>query len=197
MSRIHSLPVEQWDPEFRDAVKYADTTELQQRAMEIHAHAPHMAKAMFTWTGIAKAGQQLSSRLIELVRLRIAFHNQCRTCMAMRSQSAVDDGLTEGMVCSLEKPYEAPDLTAQEKAALAYADKFTTNHFAIDNDTFDDLRKVFTEAEIVELANWCAFYVGFGRLMAVYDMVEVLPEAFQSAEKVTPWTHEGVVVPGY
>ena len=31
--------------------------------------------------------------------------------MAIRYQSAVDDGLTETMVCSLEKPQDAPDLT--------------------------------------------------------------------------------------
>jgi alkylhydroperoxidase family enzyme len=53
----------------------------------------------------------VSPRLMELVPLRIAFHNQCPGCMSIRYQSAIDDGLTEDMVCSLERPAEAPDLT--------------------------------------------------------------------------------------
>ena len=53
----------------------------------------------------------LPDRLVELVRLRVAFWNQCRSCMAVRYEEGVDDGLTEELVCSLERPYEAPDLS--------------------------------------------------------------------------------------
>jgi len=132
------------------------------------------------------------------VRIRVAFHNQCRTCMAVRYQSAVDDGLTEDMVCSLEKPMEAPDLTAREKAALAYADLFATNHLAIDDEMFDTLHKYYTEAEIVELMLFVSFFVGFGRFGAVINVVEELPKGFQDkSKKVAPWqVRESVVVRG-
>ena len=63
--------------------------------MEVMAHAPHMVKALGAFSCTAQQGRKLPRRLVELVRLRIAFHNQCRSCMAMRYQSAVDDGLTE------------------------------------------------------------------------------------------------------
>jgi hypothetical protein len=56
--------------------------------------------------------------------------------MAVRYNSALEDGLTEDLVCSLEKPMEAPDLTDAEKAAIHYADLAASNHLAISEETF-------------------------------------------------------------
>jgi AhpD family alkylhydroperoxidase len=63
----------------------------------------------------------LPPRLVELVRLRIAFHNQCRSCMSVRYQSAIDDGLTEDAVCSLERPADAPDLSYADDRATPWS----------------------------------------------------------------------------
>jgi alkylhydroperoxidase family enzyme len=109
----------------------------------------------------------------------------------------VDDGLTEGMVCSLEKPYEAPDLSAAEKAAISYADLSANDHFSINDETFADLRQHYTEAEIVELGMFIAYFIGYGRLGAAWDMTEELPESFQDkSAKATPWGREAIQVRG-
>lgn len=195
MSRIQRLPLEKWDPELRAAAQ--DAKPFQLNGMEVMAHAPHMVKALGAFSRTAQQGRKLPRRLVELVRLRIAFHNQCRSCMAMRYQSAVDDGLTEGMVCSLERPMEATDLNEREKAALAYADAFATNHLAIDDDTYANLRRYFAESELVELGMSMAFFLGMGRLAATWDMVEELPKSFQDkSRKAAPWTDGAVVVRG-
>src|ERR1700722_14657181 len=104
MTRLSELPMEQWDPELRKAFDDAgiDPAEKQYKASAVLAHAPHMAKANMAFMGAAYQGNKLSRRLLELVRLRLAFHNQCRSCMAMRFQAAVDDGLSEDLVASLE-----------------------------------------------------------------------------------------------
>ena len=138
----------------------------------------------------------MSERLIELVRLRVAFHNQCRSCMAIRYRDAVQDGVTEDLVCSLEKPMEASDLTAAEKAALEYADRFANDHLSIDEKVYDGLRAHFDEGQIVELGARVALYVGFGRLAATWDMTEELPEAFRekASDRVAPWSAAPVVV---
>jgi AhpD family alkylhydroperoxidase len=130
----------------------------------------------------------LPPRLIELMRLRIAFHNQCRSCMAIRYSAGVEDGVTEDLVCELSSPEEATDLTAQERSALRYADLLATNHMGITDATFDDLREHFSEPEIVELCAHAAFCVGFGRMSMSWDMVDELPERFHDREKeITPW----------
>jgi len=158
------------------------------------AHAPVLMKGLHDFADLLGEHGTLPGRLVELVRLRIAFHNQCRSCMAMRYQSGLDDGLTEDAVCSLEKPEQAPDLSEAEKAALAYADISATNHFAITAQTFEDLRKHFTEPQIVELGLWIGYFIGFGRLVASWDMVEELPDASEDDGKAAPWNVATFVV---
>jgi alkylhydroperoxidase family enzyme len=188
MTRISELPLDQWDPELRALSRADSAPEMVLQRMSITAHAPHMAKAVIAFKTEAAKGRLLAPRLIELVRLRVAFHNQCRTCMAVRYQSAYDDGLTDDLVCSLEKPVDAPGLTEGEKAALAYVDMFATNHLAIDDAMFDRLRGHFSEAEIVELCLTVSHFIAFGRFVAVMGQVEGLPEGFHDKSIATaPW----------
>jgi AhpD family alkylhydroperoxidase len=157
---------------------------------------PKVAEALGALTAALKSGT-LPPRLLELVRLRIAFHNQCRSCMSVRYQSAVDDGLTEEAVCSLERPAEAADLSDAERAALKFADLFATNHLAIDESSYDELRRYLTEDELVELGMHCAVSLGVGRLTATWDVTDDVPEAFRSGDdRVTPWASTGVIASG-
>jgi AhpD family alkylhydroperoxidase len=159
------------------------------------AHAPVLMTALHHFADTLTERGSLPGRLVELLRLRIAFHNQCRSCMAMRYQTGIDDGVTEDLVCSLEQPAEAPDLTAAEKAALAYADISATNHFAISDETFAELRRFFSEPEIVELGLWVGYFIGFGRMVAAWDMSEELPATFKDkSAKATPWAGESFVL---
>jgi alkylhydroperoxidase family enzyme len=189
MSRLQFAPPEQYEPLFGVD---ADTPG------KVHSNAPGLARLFLELSaGIREEHRTLSGRLIELVRLRIAFHNQCRSCMAIRYSTGLDDGLTEDLVCSLERPQEAEDLTAAERAALAYADLMATNHLGADDAMFDRLRQYFTEPQIVELGYNCALYVGFGRMAATWDMHEDLPERFQERSElpITPWG-EGELIRG-
>jgi AhpD family alkylhydroperoxidase len=196
MSRITPLPFNEWDEDLKAVFRGGNPSEYNLSTTGVMARAPKLLKAMFTFQGALKANRTLPARLCELVRLRIAFHNQCRSCMAVRYQSAVDAGVTEGLVCSLEKPQEAANLTAPEKAALAYADLAATDHFSIDDSTFDMLRAHFSESQIIELGMFVATCIGFGRLGASLNMVDALPETYKVGDEVAPWTHEPMVVPG-
>lgn len=153
------------------------------------AYQPEIAAAAAALGRAISAHGTLPPRLVELVRLRIAFHNQCRTCMAIRYSSALEDGLTEDAVCSLERPAEAGDLTAAERAAIHFGELFATNHLAIDDAVYEGLRAHFTDAQLVELGYFCALCVGFGRLNATWDVDEYLPPGLErnGAEAVTPW----------
>lgn len=197
MTRLSKIPVENWDPELRAMTQADSATPLEQGMTRVLAHSPAVAKAVIAFGGALFQSTGLPRRLIELVRLRVAFHNQCRSCMAVRYQSAIDDGVTESLVCSLEKPFEAPDLTDAEKAAVAYADISSTDHFSINDQTYADLRQYFSEAEIVELGAFIAYFIGFGRFAASMDMIEELPRGFQEKKgKAAPWSQEAILVRG-
>jgi AhpD family alkylhydroperoxidase len=195
MSRIEKLPPEQWDPRIVAAVKPEEATDLEQGLMRFFAHCPEQALGLIGFGGALKTNRTLPDRLVELVRLRIAFFNQCRSCMAIRYKDALADGLDERLVCSLEKPSEAEDFTDAEKVAIHYGELFATDHLSIDEGTHEQLRRYFSEAQIVELGMTVAFFVGFGRLAATWSMLEELPTAFQDTDKIIgPWGQDAIHV---
>src|ERR1051325_7425251 len=136
MARISKVAFEAWPTAMRDAMGEQRPSEVELGVLRIMAHRPELALGLMQFNGALRAHRTLPERLMELVRLRIAFHNQCRSCMAIRYASAVDDGLDEGAVCSLERPYEASDLSDADNAALAYGERMATNHLSIDDATY-------------------------------------------------------------
>jgi AhpD family alkylhydroperoxidase len=179
MARIHPAPPEEYAP------LYGDDAHVR---LQIYAHRPPIAAKIIELGETLRTERLLPDRLIELVRLRVAFWNQCRSCMAVRYEEGIADGVTEQLVCSLEQPDQADDLTEAECAAIAYADLMATNHNAIGDDTFENLREHFTEPEIVELCMNVAWFVGFGRMAAAFHLVDDLPERFRrDGERITPW----------
>jgi AhpD family alkylhydroperoxidase len=199
MERISKLDPSDWDPRLGQRLKPEEHTPLEQGLMRYFAHRPELALGLASFSGSLRRDRRLDPRLVELVRLRIAFHNQCRSCMAIRYTDAIDAGLTEETVCSLATPYEAPGLTDAERVAIRFGELFATNHLAIDDDLFERLHDHFDDGEIIELALNCALFVGVGRIGALLHMVEELPEAFQHGPiapgALTPWDNDAIVIP--
>lgn len=178
MARIEPAPADVYGPLFGEDAPFR---------VQIYAQRPEIAQAFLAFGRALREERLLPDRLIELVRLRVAFWNQCRSCMAVRYAEGLEDGLTEALVCSLERPEEAPDLTDAERAAIAYADLAATDHHAISDETFDRLREDFTEPEIMELLFNVALFVGFGRMGAALHMVDDLPDRYRADDRVAPW----------
>lgn len=179
MSRIPPAAPEVFAPLF------GDQAPLRQ---QIYAQADHLAADYLAWMVALRTNSILPGRLVELVRLRVAFHNQCRSCMAIRYSTGLDDGITDGLVCSLEKPQEGDDLTEAEKAALAYADLSATDHLQIDDGTFARLREHFSNAEVMDLCFQVATFVGYGRMGSALAMIDDLPDGYQDpAAVLAPW----------
>ncbi|QIG44627.1 carboxymuconolactone decarboxylase family protein [Nocardioides anomalus] len=165
---------------------FGDQAPLRQ---QVYANAPAIAGPYLQFMKALRDNSVLARRLVELVRLRISFHNQCRSCMAIRYADGIDDGLTEDLVCSLEKPQEADDLTPAERAALAFADKMATDHLQVDDQTFRDLAAHFTDQERMDLCFQVATFVGYGRLGSALAMTDDLPQEYADPDAVlAPWT---------
>lgn len=184
MARLDPAPREQYEPMFGADASLRTT---------IYAHRPEIAEKFIELGQRLREACTLPPRLVELVRLRIAFHNQCRSCMAVRYSHGLEDGLTEDLVCSLEKPDEAPDLTDAERAAIAYADLMATDHLRVSDETFAQLKLHFSQAEVMELCYHVAYFVGFGRMAMSLDMVDDLADEYRTEGPMVPWGHESVI----
>lgn len=195
MATVDPIEGKDWPEELIKMIDPEQMTELEQGLTRYWAHRPDLVKGLAAFSGSLKTNRLLPEKLVELIRLRIAFFNQCRSCMAIRYTDALNDGLTEELVCSLEKPEASEDFTEAEKAAIRYGELMAADHLAIDDDIYDELRKHYSQAEIVELGMTAAFFVGFGRLAATYHMVAELPQAFQAADgEISPWHNDAITV---
>ena len=197
MSRISFVPVDEWPEALKTFVAADSATDLELGITRMLAHAPELAMGPLNFGAAMVTHRTLPERLIELLRLRVAFHNQCRSCMAIRYRAATDD-VSEADVCSLEQPQQSESLDEREKLAVELGDRFACNHLSIDEAFFAELRALYSEAEIMELLMHCALYVGVGRLAAVLDMTEDLPTGFDlpfgQHNNVTPTSGDPVVV---
>lgn len=182
--RVSHAPTENYEPIFGPDA---------QAHFRILSQSPPIALAVREYMRAMYMDNELPARLIELIRIRVAFHVQCRTCMATRNP---ESGVNENLVCELAQPDTADDLTDAEKVALHYADLLATDHMAITDATYDELRKHFEEPRIVELGALICAIVGTGRMLSSWDITVNLPANFQTEQgKVhTPWGTDEVIV---
>jgi AhpD family alkylhydroperoxidase len=179
MSRVPPVSRELYEPLF------GESAPLRQ---QVYAQAPGIAGPYLQFMKALRENGTLPRRLVELVRLRVSFHNQCRTCMSIRYADGLEAGIDEGLVCSLERPEEAADLTDAEKAALAFADRMATDHLSVSDETFERLYAHFDDQEVMELCFQVATFVGYGRMGAVLAMTDDLPTEYADPDAVlAPW----------
>lgn len=88
---------------------------------------------------------------------------------------------------------DADDPTEPEKAALALADLFATDHLRVDDALFARLREHFDEHELMELCLQVATFAGYGRMGAGLAMTDDLPEEYADPHAVlAPWVQTPV-----
>lgn len=74
-------------------------------------------------------------------------------------------GLTDGEFDALQGDYHASALfNEREKAALAWSEAMTLNTAKRDNAAWDGMRRLFSDAEIVEISLACALFNMINRL---------------------------------
>lgn len=90
--------------------------------------------------------------LLELVRFRASLLNGCAFCLDMHAKDARAGGEDESRLYLLGAWREAPCFTDRERAALALTDAMTTLAGGdVDDDTFAEAARQFTESEIAGL----------------------------------------------
>lgn len=79
------------------------------------------------------------------------------------------EGLTEAEIDRISL-YETADFSDRTKAALRFADRFAEDHRSIDDDEVRELRRHFSDAELVELGLAVGTFLSLGRLIHIFDL---------------------------
>ena len=99
---------------------------------------------------IAECG--LDHKLIHLIKMRASQINGCAYCIDMHSKDARAMGETEQRLYELDAWRETPFYTERERAALAWTEALTlVSQTHVPDSDYDEVRKQFSEKEIVDL----------------------------------------------
>lgn len=111
----------------------------------------------------------------EVARMRVAQLNACGACSTFRAPSVVAAGVTEDVYDHLDEYRTYGGYTERQRLAIEYAERFVTDHRAIDDELFTRLRGEFSDAEVLDLTLCLAVYLGLGRSLEVLGIEESYP----------------------
>jgi hypothetical protein len=140
---------------------------LEHRAPDpgFHAMMGHnvdLCEAMFVaWDTIFNTGR-VSHRLKEIIRVQLSRMASCVYWGNVRSASAKRQGLKEDDIDEGISHYEESSrFTEAEKLALRYSELMALNPERLGPEFYDQLRRHYSEEEIVELGAFIGFNIGY------------------------------------
>ena len=134
-------------------------------------HRADLVPAFFDFYIRLRNDGLLPAKLKELVRLRIAGLNTCRYCLGSLSPMAEKQGVTDTHIAELE--HRPPGLfTDQEVAAFDLAEAIWTNaaEAGRDNALRERMRRLFTDAQLLELMWAIGMYIAIGRMIVYFGL---------------------------
>ncbi len=169
MTHIAPLPLEAiTDPEMLELI--AKTEELgvpDELFPRILARAPDQAKPILRALLMSHTQGNVDHRLKEIMRVLLARFANDRYFGSLRSRKARDMGLTEQRIDDGCFKYEddSKNFSEAEKCALRFADLMYLDASQIDKAFYDDMKKYWTEAQIMELGSFMACHYAMQMFM--------------------------------
>src|SRR3954468_17000041 len=133
---------------------------------------PEMAGMVDRMITTAYQRSKLPAGEREVARMRIAQLNSCDACATFRAPSVIEAGVTEDAYTHLDEWGTWPGYTDRQRLAIEYAERFASDHRAIDDELFGRLRAHFADDEILDLTLCLAVYLGLGRTLEVLQITE-------------------------
>jgi alkylhydroperoxidase family enzyme len=89
--------------------------------------------------------------------------------MTVRYAGARHAGLTDAKIAALDDE-SSELLTGRERAAVRFAEKLAVDHHKVDDALWSELRRHFSEAEVIELVMHTMLYIGLGRFTEIIGL---------------------------
>ncbi len=129
------------------------------------------------------AGCGLDHKFVHLLKLRASQINGCAYCIDMHSIDARACGETEQRLYALDAWRETPFYDDRERAALAWVEAITlVAQTHVPDSVYDEVRKQFTEQQIVDLTYVAATINAWNRIAV---SLRAMPGHYRSAKTTT------------
>jgi alkylhydroperoxidase family enzyme len=168
MPHIAPLPLDDIaDPELRALIAEGEALGVPDALFpRILARVPSYAKALMRALLMSHADGNVDHKLKEIIRIQLARFAGDPYFAALRSARARQAGLTEAEIEAGCGDYEdAACFTEAEKCALRYADQMYLDASKVDAAFYAELKRHYTEAQIMELGAFIAFHYGMQMFM--------------------------------
>ncbi len=139
--------------------------------MQIWSLQPELGAAVTRLVQATYNKSILPVRVREAARIRIAQLNGCTVCLAFRADKVRAQGLSEDFYCAVGTD-DTGVLSAQERLAVEYAERFASNHSSIDDAFVEKLRASFSDPEVLDLTICLSAFLGLGRTLRALGITE-------------------------
>ena len=156
------------DPELRELMAQGEALGVPDDLfVRIVARAPAQAVPLMKALLLSHTQGNVDHKLKEIIRILLARFANDKYFAALRSRQALAAGLTEQRIDEGCCEYEdaAKGFTEAEKVALRYADLMFLDANQIDSAFYDEMKKHWSEAQIMELGAFIAFHYGMHMFM--------------------------------
>ena len=185
-ARIQSLTSSD-DPTISAILQFAKGGFGDTQMFGLLARRPELLKrtaAMFAYF-LGGEGGLIEPELLELMRLRGANLNACTYCATVRLQPVADSvkpkepalglidisGMTKSQaVAALRNSLDSGRLTPREAAAITLVDRIIVDPHSVDDELFAELRRHFSDDEIIELVCASSLFTWAGTLNTVVHL---------------------------
>jgi alkylhydroperoxidase family enzyme len=172
------------DPAINSLIDFAKKGFGDTQMFGLIARRPELLKRIASAFAYFLAGEGglIEPRLLELMRVRGAHLNACTYCATVRLQPVADEvkakeaalgvadisGMTKSQaVKTLRDKLCTSEFTPREAAAISLVDRIIVDPHSVDDALFAELRKHFTEEEIIELVCASSLFTWAGTLNTV------------------------------
>ena len=168
MSYVEPLKREEiQDPELLELIRRGEALGVPDSLFpRILARAPQHAKALMRALLVSHSEGNVDHQLKEIIRVQLARIAGDPYFARLRSRRAQEAGLDEDRIeAGSKKPEDDRRFTPAEKWALRYAHEMYLNPENVDAAFYEEGKKHYTEAQIMELGAFIAFHYGMQAFM--------------------------------
>lgn len=172
------------DPAVNSLIDFAKNGFGDTQMFGLLARRPELLRRVASLFGYFLAGEGglIEPRLLELMRLRGAHLNACTYCATVRLQPVAEavkakeaalgvcdiSGMTKSQaVAALRDKLRKSEFTPREAAAISLVDRIVVDPHSVDDALYAELRRHFSEEEIIELVCASSLFTWAGTLNTV------------------------------
>jgi len=134
---------------------------------KVFAHRPIIFKHMMSMLMEMAENPIIDKRYLEIAIVSVSAVNRCDYCVAHHAPNLISEGLSEITIDNILED-DCPGLKTLDLLVRDYAVQITKDHNRVKDKQFEELRKHFSEEQMVELTfriTLCTFFNKFNDVM--------------------------------